>query len=184
MVWETIERPGYFGKKRDELESTWDEEHGEGNWRIAYQWGNQIIERNEALQLYEDGYYEYFKDQPGILEWLLWRASDVYDTAETNVDAGFDYHNQETPNNHIHDVAIRRAVMRLGREFEGDRLLHVRWTGSDGYIINPGVVKFHLSHMIVPGEINDYSGKGTWWKEGTIEDFYQKNKVLQVKTNL
>jgi len=71
--------------------------------------------------------------------------------------------------------------MRLGREFQGDHLVHVRWTGSEGYRINPGVVLFHMPHMIVDGEIKDYSGKGIWWFPRTIEDFYQRNKVLQVK---
>lgn len=181
MVWETIEKPGYFGKKRNELGSTWNETFGKENWRIAYQWGNEVIERPESLQLYEDGYYEFFKRNPDVLNWLVTTASDVYDTAETNVEAKFDYFNQETSNNHIHDISIRRVVMRLGREFEGDHLMHVRWTDSEGYKINPGIVPFHLPHMIVSGNINDYGKKGTWWRKGTIEAFYQENKVLQVR---
>ena len=57
--------------------------------------------------------------------------------------------------------------------------MHVRWKDSEGYKINPGVVPFHLPELIVPGEI-----KGNiWWDPNTIEDFYQKNKVLQVKLN-
>lgn len=181
MEWETVERPGYFGKKRNELQIQWNEEYGEGNWRIAYQWGDQVIERPEALQLYEDGYYEFFKRNPDMLEWLVQEASDVYDTAPTNVEAGYDYFQQETPNNHIHDVSIRRAVMRLGRQFEGDEPMHVRWKKSAGYSINPGVVPFHLPEMILDEGISDHGGKGYWWKANTIEDFYQRNKVLQVR---
>ncbi len=112
---------------------------------------------------------------------MLNTASDVYDTSPTNVEAGFDYEKQETPNNHIHDVAIRRAVLRLGQWFHGDHLMHVRWVESEGFRINPGVVPFHLPHLIVPGEINDYGGKGLWWRANTIEDFYQRNKILEVK---
>ena len=181
MEWKTVERPGYFGKKRNELEKKWDEEFGNGNWRLAYQWGDIILPRDMGLQVYEDGYYEHFRRNPAELEWLVRIASNVYDTAETNIQAGFSYFQQETPNNHIHDVAIRRAVARHGQWFRGDNLVHVRWTGSEGYRVNPGVVPFHKPEMIIPGEINDYGGKGLWWSPGTIEDFYQRNKVLQIR---
>ena len=180
-MWQTIERPGYLGKKRDEVQGLWTRKFGKDNWRLAYQWGSLILPRCEGIQIYEDAYYEFFKRDPATLEWLVSTASNVYDTAPTNIQAGFDYENQETPNNHIHDVAIRRSVMRLGKEFSGDHLVHVRWTGSEGYQINPGVVSFHLPNMIVPGVIKDYGGKGIWWHDQTIEDFYQRNKVLQVR---
>ena len=181
MDWETVERPGYLGKQRDAVEASWNERFGQGNWKIVYQWGRIVVPRMVGIQLYEDGYYEFFRDERGTLDWLLSKASDVYDTAPTNVEAGLDYERQETQNNHIHDVAIRRAVLRLGREFRGDHLVHVRWVGSEGYRVNPGVVPFHLPEMIVPGEIKDHGGKGIWWYANTIEDFYQRNKVLQVK---
>jgi hypothetical protein len=35
--------------------------------------------------------------------------------------------------------------------------------------------------MIYEGEIKNASGKREWWKKGTIEDFYQRNKVLQTR---
>ena len=180
-MWKTIERPGYFGRKRDELYSLWDKQFGEGSWRLAYQWGNAVIPRNVGIQIYEDGYYEFFKNNNNTLEWLVSTASDVYDTAPTNVQAGLDYGCQETPQSHIHDIAIRRAVLRLGYEFKGDHLVHVRWKKSEGFQVNPGIVSFHLPQMIVPGGINDYGGKGPWWNPNTIEDFYQSNKVFQVK---
>lgn len=179
-LWETVERPGYLGKKRDEVQNGWNLKYREGNWRISYQWGSLVIPKREAIQIYEDGYYEFFKQNKETLDWLIQTASNVFDTAETNVQANFDYEKQETLNNHIHDVAIRRSVLRLGRLFSGHHLVHVRWTGSEGYRINPGVVPFHMQEFIVPGEINDYGGKGIWWFPNTIEDFYQRNKVLQV----
>lgn len=183
MEWKNIERPGYFGKRRDELAQKWDDAYGAGNWRIAYQWGTNIIERPLALQLYEDGYYEHFKHDRENLEWLIATASDVYDTAPSNVGI-MDYFSQETPSNHLHDVAIRRSVLRLGLEFAGDHLVHVRWKDTEGFRVNPGIVKFHLPEMIVPGDIKDYGGKGIWWYPSTIEDFYQRNKVLQVRRTM
>ncbi|MBR9706496.1 hypothetical protein GOV14_05655 [Candidatus Pacearchaeota archaeon] len=181
MEWETIERPGYLGKKRDEVVSQWDKKFGENNWRIAYQWGDLIIPRKEALQIYEDGYYEFFKRCSGTLDWLIDNASDIYDTEESNIKSKFNYEIQETENNHIHDIAIRRAVLRNGVWFKGDHLMHVRWKDTEGYRINPGIVAFHLPHMIVPGEIKDYGQSTIWWKKDTIEDFYQRNKLLQIK---
>ncbi len=181
MAWETIERPGYLGKKRDELHNAWNNQFGEDKWRIAYQWGSLVVPKEIGIQIYEDAYHEFFKNNKGILEWLISTASDVYDTAPTNVQAGFDYTNQETQNNHIHDISIRRAVMRLGRRFKGHHLMCVRWKDSEGFKINPGVVSFHLPKLIVSGEIKDYGGKGIWWYDKTIEDFYQRNKVLQIQ---
>jgi len=181
MSWSTQEFPGYLGKKREEIHQYWNREYGEGNWRIRYQWNGQIIERDIALQLYEDGYYEFFKIHTDQLEWLLNTASDVYDTAPSNVDAGLRYDIQETSNNHIHDVAIRRAVYRLGHVFNGDHLVHVRGEQTEGFHLNPGNVPFHLPNLILNVTTKDYGNKGQWWKSGSIEDFYQKNKVLEVR---
>lgn len=181
MQWKTIDRPGYLGKKRDQLTAKWNKKYGENNWRIAYQWGSLIIPRKEAIQIYEDGYYEHFRKNQKDLEWLISTALDIYDTARSNILSGFDYEQQETPNNHIHDIAIRRAIMRLGKWFKGDHLMHVRWEGTEGYRINPGVIPFHLPEMIIQEKLKDYGGKGIWWFPNTIEDFYQRNKLLQIK---
>lgn len=181
MNWEIAERPGYLGKKRDEIYALWDNLYGKGNWKLAYLWGNQIISKEEGIQIYEDAYYEYLKNNPLILEWLTKRASDIYDTAPTNTNSGLDYNNQETPNNHIHDIAIKKAVIRNNTTFQGNHVMEVRWTDSEGFFLNPGVVPFHKPEMILKEEIKDYGNKGIWWKENTIEDFYQRNKVLLMR---
>lgn len=183
LTWETVERPGYFGKKRDELYKKWNHEYGEGDWRIAWQWGSQTILRPEALQVYEDAYYEFFGSHPETLKWLITNASNVYDTAKSNIEAEFSYDQQETPNNHIHDVAIRRAVLRRGVWFEGDHLMHVRGEGTEGDRLSPHKVPFHRVALILNGDVKDYGGKGTWWRTlgipFSVEEFYQMNKVLQ-----
>ena len=181
MEWKTVERPGYLGKKRDEIIDSWNKQYGEGNWRLMYTWVDSIIPREMAIQIYEDGYYEFLKREKEKLEWLVNNASDVYDTAPSNVESGLDYNIQETNNNHLHDIAIRRSVARLGEQFRGNKLVRVRWKDSDGYVLSPGIVPFHLPKLIVPGEIKSYSGKTPWWNTGTIEDFYQRNKILQIK---
>ena len=186
--WETKERPGYLGQDRDKIQNGWDDRFGKGRWRIAWQWGNQTISRHEALQVYEDGYYEFLKTSHENLDWLIQTASDVYDTAPSNVDAGFSYDMQETGNNHIHDIAIRRAVFRLGRAFSGSHLVHVR-PEKEGERLGPHLIPFHLPHMIFRGKIKykgedrDFSKNPPWWiKMGikdSVEEFYQQNKVLQ-----
>ena len=188
--WETVDRPGYFGEKRDELQAGFDEKYGRGRWRIAWEWGSTIIQRPEALQLYEDGYYEYLKKTPELLEWLVGGFSDVFDTSPSNVQAGFSYDIQETKNNHIHDVAIRRAVMRNGREFSGEKLLEVRSVDAEGWKLSPCNIPFHMPQMIYPGqikykgEVRDFATNPPWWiKRGvknSVEEFYQQNKVLQI----
>mgnify|MGYP001584899331 CR=1 FL=1 len=182
--WKTVERPGYLGKKRNEVYGLWDHIYGEGNRRIAYQWGNYIVPKDLAIQIYEDGYYEFLKNNPDTLEWLISSASDVYDTAPSNVEAKFDYSHQETLNTHLHDTAIRRSLVRLGKWFRGDHLIHVRWKDTEGFRLSPGIVSFHLPERIIREEIKDYGGKGIWWYPNTIEDFYQRNKILQVKESI
>ncbi|MBW2996605.1 hypothetical protein KY332_04890 [Candidatus Woesearchaeota archaeon] len=183
--WQTIEKPGYFGKKRDAIHTLYDRFYGKGDWRIMYQWGNLVIPKEEGIQLYEDGYYEFLKANPDTLEWLITTASDIYDTAPTNVEAGFNYTQQETPNNHIQDVSIRRTVLRLGTWFKGDHLMHVRGPGTEGEKLSPYLVPFHMPEMILQEDIKDYGKKGKWWRElgikFSVEEFYQHNKILQVR---
>ncbi|HEY4481687.1 MAG TPA: hypothetical protein VI489_02430 [Candidatus Brocadiaceae bacterium] len=189
MEWETVDRPGYFGQDRDEIHKKFDDRFGENNWRIAWQWGDLVIERPEAMQVYEDGYYHFFKRNKGVLDWIVSTASDVYDTSPSNVKAGFSYDMQETPNNHIHDVSIRRAVLRNGVWFKGNHLVHVR-PKKEGRDLVPHLIPFHLPHMIYKGSIKykgkerDFSKDPPWWiKDGipnSVEQFYQQGKVLQI----
>lgn len=191
MKWKTVDRPGYFGDRRDELQADFDRKYGKDSWRIAWEWGGLILPIQEALQLYEDGYYEHFKTKPELLEWLVTNFSNIFDTAPSNVEAGFSYNIQETPNNHLHDVAIRRAVLRRGAWFSGSRLLEVRSVNAEGWALSPCNIPFHLPNMIYQGqtkykcEVRDFSTNPPWWirkgVKNSVEEFYQQNKVLQVK---
>jgi hypothetical protein len=181
VQWKIVGRPGYMGDARDRLHAEWDQQYGAGNWRLAWEFGDTILEKSMAIQVYEDAYYQHLDSGNGDLEWLRDTASDVYDTDPSNVNSGFDYSIQETPNNHIHDIAIRRALTRLSWVFEGDHLVHVRWKDSEGYRLNPGIVRFHEDGLISKEFKENVSGKNIWWERFTIEDFYQRNKVLQIK---
>jgi hypothetical protein len=124
------------------------------------------------------------------LDWLITNASDVYDTAPSNAEAGFSYSMQETPSTHLHDVAIRRAVLRNGVWFKGDHLIHVR-PEKEGAILGPQLIPFHLPNMIYKGETKykgkerDFYANPPWWItmgiKDSAEEFYQQNKVLMRK---
>ena len=106
------------------------------------------------------------------------------------MESGFDYSKQECDATHLQDISIRRVLTRLALEeqgitpdpenlptipiFEGDHLVQIRGRRSEGYRFNPGVVPFHDGSLIRQCEM-----KG-WWRPDSVEDWYQKNKVLLV----
>ncbi|HOU94965.1 MAG TPA: hypothetical protein PLU22_28135, partial [Polyangiaceae bacterium] len=66
------------------------------------------------------------------------------------------------------------TVAALGRRFQGTELVRIRGRGSAGYRLNPGVVPFHAPEAILKPELVG------WWQPGSIESFWQSNKVLEV----
>ncbi len=168
-------RPGHFGWKRRRIEKQLNQWFGEGDWHILYRMGNSFITRREAVQLYEEAYFEYFQKNPKELNDLLDKASDIYDTAPSNVESQTDYSKQETGAQHLHDIAIRRVVKRLGQGFRGDKLVEIRGPKSEGFRWNPGVVPFHRPDLILQPALRG------WWAQGSIEDFFQSNKAIVLK---
>ncbi|MCM8794989.1 MAG: hypothetical protein NC819_04215 [Candidatus Omnitrophica bacterium] len=168
-------RPGQFSWRKGQILKRLNDWFGADGWRIVYRFADQTLEPAEAIALYEQAYVDYFTAHPAELDELVTRARDVYDTAPSNVASGLDYGVQETEAAHIHDIAIRRAVQRLGRTFQGSELLEVRGPTSPGHKWSPGVVPFHRPDLIlqpaVPG----------WWQPGSIEDFYQSNKMIVLR---
>lgn len=178
MEWVTVERPGYFGKRREAKHREFDQRFGVGNWRIAWEWQGEYLEFAQAVLVYEEAYFRFMEASPGLVNELVREASDVYDDATTNVGSGLDYLAQETSRTHIQDIAIRRCIRRLGRRFEGSRLLRIRDDRGEHPLslqLSPGRVPFHRPEFIQRPELRG------WWQRGSVEAFYQSNKVLQVK---
>ena len=176
MVWETIERPGYSGKKRDEKYAGWDGKYGRDNWRIAWLWNGGAVEREFSYHLYETSYgFDSFKRED-LWKELLKEACDVYDMSQKDTESGLDYFIQQDIATHLQDIAIRRVVATRGWRFEGSKLVQIRSHDERwGKLLSPGKVHFHLPELIVSPHL-----KG-WWDCDSVEDFYQSNKVLQLR---
>jgi hypothetical protein len=178
--WVDIGRLGYLGKHRDEMCARWDSKYGKGNWRLAWKVGMEYVDFLQMCKYYEESYYRFLKGHEEILGELVHAASDVYDDAVSNLHSGFEYNTQETNRTHVQDIAIRNAVRRLGSKFKGDELLQIRdREGSHALSmeLSPGRVPFYDKSIIVQPEL------GGWWKPGTVESFYQSNRMLQKKNS-
>lgn len=176
--WQTIERPGYLGKHRNEKFEEWNKEYGQDNWRLVWRAGESLVDFLGVCALYEDAYFEFLKKKRDVLAMLLSEASNVYDDEVSNINSGFDYQKQETPRTHIQDIAIRRSLIRMGLWFRGNKLVRIRQEKGDhalSMILSPGRVPFHLPDLIVQPEIEG------WWDKESIESFYQSNRILQAK---
>ena len=177
MAWQTVERPGFFGKHREEKIRQYNAQYGEGNWRIAWEVGEVVVDKLGAYAVYEDAYFEFLMTHLGVRMQLINEASDIYDDALSNVHSGLDYTIQETDRTHLQDISIRRCFVRLGMRFKGKDLIQIRSTSVHelGKLLTPGCVPFHRPDLIKQPELEG------WWGKGSIESFYQSNKVLQVK---
>ncbi|NHJ32908.1 MAG: hypothetical protein FK732_08600 [Asgard group archaeon] len=173
--WIILGRPGYAGKKKKLRRKELHDKYGEGNWKFAHLVNDKLHSREEALEFYETSYFHYFQNNPEILEWLITYAKDVYDTAPSNVHSRLDYSIQETDAAHLHDIAIRRSIKKLGKEFQGNALLEIRGEDSEGFILSTSQIPFHPPELILKPQL-----KG-WWNKNSIESFWQSNKVLLVK---
>lgn len=181
-MWETIGRPGYFGRKRDEKVAALNREHGEGKWRLAWilnnsGWGETTHTFfNACRHYYEESYFWHLSQRPQEVE-LICSYGECYDNAKTNVECGLDYMRQEAYSTHIQDIAVRNVLRRLDRWFQGppDKLLQIRSKDSEGFRFGPGNVPFawHTS-------IQQPSLCPSWATIGSVEDFWQSNKMLQV----
>jgi hypothetical protein len=196
--YKVLMRLGYLGQNRDQKIKEFEDLIGKGNWMIGWvvgenlTWKHQacILEGNytvldyaRACKLYEDAYFEHFKQHPDELEWIVKNASEVYDNAPSNVSSYLDYLLQEESSTHIQDITIRNVVARFGRKFEGKKLLQIR-TDGEGEKWNPANIYFHKPEWLV----QPVNAGTAWWcrdrykaKEKSVECFWQSNKFVLAK---
>ena len=170
--WQRIGRPGSLSVRKHEIERNWANLYGAH--RIVWSAGDRTLGLEDALQVYEDGYYHYFHEHPEELAWITTHYADVYDNNPSNVHSGLDYAVQEFGGNHYQDIAIRRVARRLGMPFIGDGLLEIRTTGI-GARWGPGEIPLHDPTLIPNPELPG------WWRPESIESYWQSAKYLEVR---
>tara|TARA_Y100000034_G_C6886703_1_gene407204 strand:+ start:1335 stop:1862 length:528 start_codon:yes stop_codon:yes gene_type:complete len=172
-----IGRPGFLGEKKEEKHREYDETYGADNWEMGWWWNERLINFETACQIYEGGYYHDSFNREELWEKLISKARDVYDHKESNIQSGLDYSIQEGTSTHIQDISIRNVVLKRGWEFEGKELIQIRGHSTYwGNNLSPGKVPFHLPDKIYKPNIEG------WWKVDSVEDFYQSNRVLIIKS--
>jgi hypothetical protein len=193
-LWKVGPRPGFFGRRKDEIVAGLDARHGKGNWQLRWilpapmtQFIPEQVDLSETwdfraacVSFYEESYFRHLKANPKVVDEIC-QHSEVYDNALTNVQSGFDYTKQEAFSTHIQDIAIRNSLHRLNRRFSEDKtspLLQVRGPDSKGWWlgVNPGQVQFFNQPLIVQPSLAP-----TWAGAGSVEDFWQSNKYIVVR---
>ncbi len=178
-IYRKIRRPGFFGRRRDEIVRGLNAEFGTGKWTLV--WDDGVmgpLEFADACKYYYEQSY---------MQWLEWRVEDLdfissygncIDNATTNVQSGLDYTKQEAFSTHIQDIAIRNVLHNMGIAWRGpaDSLLVIRSADSEGYRYGPGNIPFMRPDLIsVPSKCP------RWANAGSVEDFWQSNKWLAVR---
>lgn len=175
--WCDTSRPGFLGSQRDVIHKRWNHNFGEGKWRLVWRAdGTDYDFRDACRYLYEESYYQYLKNRPDLIEKIC-SYGEVIDNAITNIESGCVYTHQESRATHIQDIAVRNVLGRLHRIFTGaiDNILVIHGPRSNGAFLSPGVIPFFQPHWIQP------PSKTPWWaQEGSVEDFWQSNKHLQI----
>lgn len=186
------ERPGFFGRRRDEILLNYNARYGSGNWKLLHivgenlQWvgGDEpikgkyfVLDFLQACRLYEESYFAYFVQHPDELEFIVANASEVFDNDVGNVQAGLDYSKQTKGiGTHIQDIAVRNVVDRLGLKFKGEGLLQIRTNKEGpGGKWSPMNIPFYKPEWILRPELEG------WWTKGvpnSVELWYQSNKML------
>jgi hypothetical protein len=201
MRWLNDHRPGYFGRKRDSKISFLNTNFGEGKWRLA--WVVEPKLRAEALLLpagfpeddvqrvlneeaftfadacrifYEHSYWLFLRDHPGDVDFIC-SHGECIDNDMSNIASGCDYTKQESWATHIQDIAVRNVLRRLERKFEGpsDKILVIRSADSNGFKYGPGNVPFYDPKLITQPSLSP-----KWANAGSVEDFWQSNKWVQI----
>lgn len=179
---QVLARPGYFGRKRPQIEARYNEQFG--SWLECWQVGEWVLDFEEAVLLYDDAYYKFISEDEKNLYNII-KFAECYDSDQTNILIGLEHDPKATPR-HIQDVSVRRALVRMGTYFSGFRgsnaeykeeeLLHIRGEGTNGNWLMPGNIPFHKLQLIMPTEQVENFPK--WANRQSVEGFWQANKVI------
>lgn len=163
-----------MGTRRQELAQQWDQRFGQGQWRMVWHAGKELLTQQQMLDdIFAASYIQLLENNQPLTDALCQQASEVYDDNISNIASGTEWTCQETDRNHFQDIAVRIALKKLGRSFQGQQLLCVRSNGGHPLSkqFSPGFVPCISPKLILPG-------KG-WWQPDSVEAFYQNNRRLQ-----
>lgn len=182
MAWKKHIRPGYFGRRRDEIIAQFNKNYGEGGWKIMWDGGIDCpvgpYEFEKACRYFYEVSYRVWFMLHAEEQHFLRGYGECMDNALTNIISGRDYTKQEAYSTHIQDIAVRNVMHTLGWKFEGpsDRILVIRSRDSAGYKYGPGNIPFYAPHWIAQPSLCP-----TWANPGSVEDFWQSNKWVWIK---
>lgn len=177
MNWINDHRPGYFGRRRDMIVREYNNLYGRTGWRLAWVTNVKALTFEDACrEFYEKSYFDFLKNKPEDLKFAC-SFGECIDNNMTNVMSGLDYTKQESSSTHIQDIALRNVMHGLGLRFEGPpaKILVIRSADSEGYRFGPGNIPFFDQAALTKPSMCP-----KWATEGSVEDFWQSNKWVQV----
>ncbi len=191
--WLTLEHPGYLGKLKEEKYALWNEQFGDGNWRLAWELANgEVLDFERVFwMVYVAGYTHHFRMNLDQANFLTQNYAFAYDKDKLSRPEAFNpYALYEKPNvsNQFHHVALNLALeWFLAMPFQGRRPIQVREgkpgtaleKQPEGYQWSPGRIATTRPELIPAINL-----EGIWWQKGTIEDLYQTAKVLQIRNQV
>lgn len=179
-MWKLVERPGYFGKRRDQRINELNAEYGKGMWRLSWVYRDRTFSFIPACRyFYERSYFEWLSDNPKEVDFIC-AFAECFDNSPSNIGSGLDYSIQEAVSTHIQDIALRNVLRLLDRKFEntrGNQLLEIRSTSSNGHKYGPGNIPLFAEARDF---IDSPSRAPSWAQPGSVEDFWQSNKWIEV----
>lgn len=135
---------GDLGKNRKKFIAKITKKAGEGNWFWVYRSDKTLISWALGLQLYEDAYYMFFRNNLDVLKEVA-SYYDVYVYNKLDLESGLKYKAQNQDGEHYEDVAVRRCMIRFGVNFRGRKKKSYLIPGSS---LDHGSVPFHLPHLL------------------------------------
>jgi len=176
MGWKSLGRPGLLGRSRGRQRQRFDARFGAGNWRIRHVVAQRGVDLCTIADLVEATYECFLRAHAKVLAELTSQARDIYENATSNTRSGLDYAVQERRDLHVYDIALRRVLKRLGREFSGERLIRIAGRDCDVPDLEPGKLPFHRPELIVQPALVG------WWQPDSLECFWRSSKILEVKS--
>lgn len=112
QVWIPVGTPGFSGDSKAARAATLDARFGADGWRFAHVVRGEVVSFDVAIAEYEQAYRTFLRARPPLVEWIVTRCGNVYDSEVANVH-DHDYVQPHTEMNHYQDISVRRVIAEL-----------------------------------------------------------------------